>query len=400
MQECHVRNGLQWAPLTELERNVVAHRPGLDLEALRVLTLVADLGSISAAARAEQISQPSASKRIQVLERQLGLELLDRRTRGARLTDHGRLVTGRCRVVVEASDALATGSQALSAQAAERLSIGASQTIAEYLAPSWLGEFRRRGGKPPVHLRVANSQGVIAALRAREIELGFVETPTIPRDLTSRHIATDRLVLVVAPGHPLARRRRPVSRDELATMQLASRENGSGTRDTLHVAVGQTMAPPAVELDSNAAVKVLVSSGSYPAVISELAVAGELRDGRLVEVPLGDVDLSRSLNAVWRRGVRLRSAACNIFQSRIAQFTADVLNLEFVALAGSECDHRFDRHAGVAARSAQFLLQALVTLNLLHEFLERFAAHFRFSFRGTLSWPAIHFWRSRLPFIY
>jgi molybdenum-dependent DNA-binding transcriptional regulator ModE len=62
--------GLQWALLTELERNVVAHRPGLDLEALRVLTLVADLGSISAAARAEQISQPSASKRIQVLERQ------------------------------------------------------------------------------------------------------------------------------------------------------------------------------------------------------------------------------------------------------------------------------------------------------------------------------------------
>jgi|SRR5664280_2445768 len=134
MQECHVRKGLQRALLTELERNVVAHRPGLDLEALRVLTLVADLGSISAAARAEQISQPSASKRIQVLERQLGLELLDRRTRGARLTDHGRLVTGWCRVVVEASDALATGSQALSAQAAERLSIGASQTIAEYLA--------------------------------------------------------------------------------------------------------------------------------------------------------------------------------------------------------------------------------------------------------------------------
>ena len=44
-------------------------------------------------------------------------------------------------------------------------------------------------------------------------------------------------------------------------------------------------------------------------MISELAVAGELRDGRLIEVPLGGVDLSRSLNAVWRRRVRLRSAA-------------------------------------------------------------------------------------------
>ncbi len=287
----------------------MVRRPGVDLEALRVLTLVADLGSISAAARAEQISQPSASKRIQVLERQLGLELLDRRTRGARLTDHGRLVTGWCRVVVEATDALVTGSQALSAKAAERLSIGASQTIAEYLAPSWLGEFRRRGGEPQVHLRVANSQGVIAALRAREIELGFVETPNIPADLISRQVAADRLVLVVAPDHLLARRRRPVSRGELAAMPLASREDGSGTRDTLHAAVGEAMVPPAVELDSNAAVKVLASSGSYPAVLSELAVANELRDGRLVEVPLGDVDLRRSLDAVWRRGTRLGSAA-------------------------------------------------------------------------------------------
>ena len=288
---------------------MAVHRPSLDLEALRVLTLVADLGSISAAARAEQISQPSASKRIQGLEHQLGLELLERRTRGATLTAHGRLVTGWCRAVVEATDCLVTGTQALSAREAEQLRIGASQTIAEYLAPSWLGEFRRRGGKPPVQLRVANSQGVIAALRAREIELGFVETPTIPPDLLSRQVATDRLVLVVSPDHPLARRREPVSRDELAAMPLATREDGSGTRDTLQVAVGQVMAAPAVELDSNAAVKVLVSSGSYPAVISELAVANELRDGRLVEVPLGDVDLSRSLDAVWRRGTRLRAAA-------------------------------------------------------------------------------------------
>ena len=98
-------------------------------------------------------------------------------------------------------------------------------------------------------------------------------------------------------------------------MPLASREDGSGTRDTLHVAVGQAMVAPAVELDSNAAVKVLVSGGSYPAVISELAVANELRDGRLVEIPLADVDLSRSLNAVWRRGTRLDGAAAQFLRT-------------------------------------------------------------------------------------
>jgi DNA-binding transcriptional LysR family regulator len=274
-----------------------------------MMVLVADLGSISAAARAENISQPSASKRIRVLERQLRLELLERRTRGAVLTEHGRMVTDWCRAVVDAAEALVTGSRALSADAGQQLRIAASQTVAEYLVPSWLNEFRRRDDHASVNLRVTNSQGVIAALRAREIELGFVETPTVPGDLRSRTVATDRLVLVAAPEHPLARRRRALTPAQLAAVPLASREAGSGTREALRRALGTDMAPPAVELDSNAAVKVLATSGAHPAVLSELAVTGELRDGRLVEVPTSGVDLRRALRAVWRPGARLRGPA-------------------------------------------------------------------------------------------
>jgi DNA-binding transcriptional LysR family regulator len=284
-------------------------QPALDLDALRIMVLVADLGSISAAARAENISQPSASKRIRVLERQLRVELLERRTRGAVLTEHGRMVTDWCRAVVDAADALVTGSRALAADAGQRLRIAASQTVAEYLVPSWLNEFRRRDERASVNLRVTNSQGVIAALRAREIELGFVETPTVPGDLRSRTVATDRLVLVAAPEHPLARRRRALTPMQLAAVPLASREPGSGTREALRRALGRDMAPPAVELDSNAAVKVLATSAAHPAVLSELAVTGELRDGRLVEVPTSGVDLHRALRAVWRPGGRLRGPA-------------------------------------------------------------------------------------------
>lgn len=283
--------------------------PVLDLEALRLLVLVADLGSISAAARAEGITQPGGSRRIRVLEGQLRLELLDRRSRGAQLTAHGRMVTDWSRSVVDAVDALVIGARALTAQETGHVSVGASQTIAEYLVPSWLGEFRRRGDQPPVWLRVANSQGVIAALRAREIDLGFIETPTVPSDLCSREVARDRLLLVVSPEHPLARRRKPVTRSELAQLPLVTREGGSGTRETVQQAVGEPMSAPAVEIGSNAAVKVLIVSGAYPAVLSELAVGNELRDGRLVEVPLADVDLTRSLRAIWRRGTRCRGAA-------------------------------------------------------------------------------------------
>jgi len=139
-------------------------------------------------------------------ERQLRLELLDRRTRGAVLTEHGRVITDWCRAVVDATDALVTGSRALLEVAEDQLSIAASQTVAEYLCPSWLSEFRRRGEHLPVQLRVANSQGVIAAVRSRDVKLGLVETPNLPSGLRCRRIATDRLVLVVSAGHPLARR--------------------------------------------------------------------------------------------------------------------------------------------------------------------------------------------------
>jgi DNA-binding transcriptional LysR family regulator len=84
---------------------------------------------------------------------------------------------------------------------------------------------------------------------------------------------------------------------------------GSGTRETLRSAIGPHLAVPAVELHSNAAVKVLVTSADYPAVLSELALASELRDGRLVEIPVRDLDLRRTLRAVWRRGTTLRGAA-------------------------------------------------------------------------------------------
>ncbi|MBZ2196723.1 LysR substrate-binding domain-containing protein [Occultella gossypii] len=275
----------------------------LSLDALRLLVLVADHGSISAAARVEQISQPSASNRIKQLERRLGLELLDRRSRGAELTEHGRMVTGWARAVVEAAGVLVTGARALAAESEGDVAIAASQTVAEYLVPIWLARFRALDPEARVRLRVANSRDVIAALRGREIDLGFVEGPTVPTDLVRRRVGADRLLLVVAPGHPLTRRRRPVGAEELAELRLASREAGSGTRDALGWALGREL-EPGVELDSNAAVKVVVASGAYPAVISELAVAAELRDGRLVSVPVTGVDLTRTLHAIWRRGWR------------------------------------------------------------------------------------------------
>ncbi|WP_406313585.1 LysR family transcriptional regulator [Streptosporangium sp. NBC_01639] len=273
-----------------------------DLGSLRLLVDVDRLGSLGQAARMAGIAQPSASKRIALLERRLGLPLLERTPRGSTLTPQGVMVSAWATQVLSAAEELMRGAEAVRHGRAAHLRIAASMTVAEYLLPRWLGELQHREPQVQVGLDVQNSAEV-ARLVGGGIELGFVEGPSVPPGLASRVVATDRLVVVVAPGHPWARRRTALLAAELAATPLVVRERGSGTRETLDLALtGYAVAAPRLELGSNAAVKGAAREGAAPAVLSGYAVEAELATGRLVEVATGGIDLERRLHAIWRRG--------------------------------------------------------------------------------------------------
>ncbi|WP_406099671.1 LysR family transcriptional regulator [Streptomyces canus] len=280
----------------------LAHRVP-DLGALELLLAVARLGSLGGAAREVGITQPAASSRIRSMERQLGVALVDRSPRGSRLTDAGALVTDWARRIVAAAEAFDAGAQALRVRRDSRLRVAASMTIAEYLLPGWL--LALRAGRPDtaVSLHAGNSATVAERLLSDEADLGFVEGLTIPSGLDSVVIAHDHLIVVTAPGHVWARRRRPLAATELATTPLILREKGSGTRQVLDAALGG-LARPLIELSSTTAVKAAVVSGAGPAVLSELAVGEELAMRRLVRVPVEGVSLARDLRAVWPTGHR------------------------------------------------------------------------------------------------
>ncbi|MFF0463302.1 LysR family transcriptional regulator [Streptomyces mexicanus] len=281
---------------------LLAHRVP-DLGALELLLAVARLGSLGAAARELGITQPAASSRIRSMERQLGLALVDRSPRGSRLTDAGALVTDWARRVVEAAEAFDAGAQALRDRRDSRLRVAASMTIAEYLLPGWLIALRARRPDTAVSLLAGNSAMVAERLLNDAADLGFVEGLSVPAGLDSAVIAHDRLIVVTAPGHPWARRRRPLDAAELAATPLILREKGSGTRQVLDAALGG-LARPLIELSSTTAVKASAVSGAGPAVLSELAVGEELSLRRLVNVPVQGVALRRDLRAVWPTGHR------------------------------------------------------------------------------------------------
>ncbi len=272
---------------------------------------VGELGSISAAARAHQVSQPAASMRLRSLEGLLGLQLLERAHAGARLTSAGEATAEWAATVLGDMRTLIAGTTALRSDERSNLRVASSFTVAEYLVPAWLQQLASVAPDVTVSLVVGNTATVNRRVLDAAVDFGFIEGARPPASVRSRDIVDDELVIVVGNRHPWARRRHPLTPTELAAAPILLREQGSGTRDTLTAAMAdqglsvQTL----MELGSTTAIKSAVAAGTGPSVLSRLAVESELETGQLVTVPVAGLRLDRTLRAIWRRDHALTAPA-------------------------------------------------------------------------------------------
>jgi DNA-binding transcriptional LysR family regulator len=267
---------------------------------LAAFAAAVETGSVQGASEALDLTQSATTKRIQALERRLGVSLLVRGRHGVRPTDEGMALYPEAR---RGLDALALAEQAVAGRRAARpLRIAASHTVGEALLPTWLTAFRAE--LPGVHpqVDVVNSPAAIAAVREDRADVGFVEGLDPLDGLDTEVVARDQIVLVVAAGHRWANRR-AVNPRELVGGRWISRESGSGTRAVAAAAlakVGVELSPD-LSLASLEGVKRSLAAGGF-ALISELALEPDLAAGRLVTVPLKDLRIERSLIAVRRTG--------------------------------------------------------------------------------------------------
>jgi molybdate transport repressor ModE-like protein len=281
-----------------------------DLTSLELLLAIASCGSLSAAGRDLGLSQQAASARLVALEAQAGVRLVVRSSRGSQLTESGTVAVQWAGRLLQVAHEVDAGLASLRDSSRGRVRVSASLTVAEQLLPGWLVSLQaaaRRRGEAPVEvvLTATNSQHVLDQVRAGDADLGFIEGPQAPRGLRSRVVAHDELVLVARPDHRWARRDAPVTARELCQTPLVTREPGSGTRAYLTSTLNRLLGPdtretaPALELSTSAAVRAAVLAGSAPAVLSRLAVSGDIASGRLRVVPVAGLDLRRDLRAVW-----------------------------------------------------------------------------------------------------
>lgn len=249
--------------------------------------------------------------RLRSLERALDLQLLDRSRGRAQLTSAGTAVVQWSEEVLEGMRSLLLGAQAVRSDGKTHLRVVASMTVAEYLVPGWLHRLRASDPGITVSLQMGNTQHVIEVMLHGDAEIGFIEGLHAPSQLGSRTVQSDDLVVLVAPSHRWARRRKPVTASKLSATPLVVREAGSGTREVLEAAMLLLHLPVTtlVELGSTTAIKAAVASGAGPGVVSRLAIEADVHDGRLVVVAIEGLSLERSIRMVWSKARPLSPTA-------------------------------------------------------------------------------------------
>jgi molybdate transport repressor ModE-like protein len=258
-----------------------------DTTRLRLLVEIDRQGTVSAAARAVGIGQPTASEHLRLLEAAAGQRLVERNGRGSRLTEAGSLLAARAR---EALAALRAGEEELGALAgleAGTIHIGASTTPGVYLLPDTLGCFRRDHPFVDVEVEIAATDEMIARVLAGRVQLALVGETEVDERIELTPFLTDEIVGVAKPGLlPIKSGR--IKPAALAEQTLLVREAGSSTRQTAERALsGLSERPRRVwELDSSEAIKRAAREGLGIAFLSRYAVAEELERGELASFRL------------------------------------------------------------------------------------------------------------------
>jgi DNA-binding transcriptional LysR family regulator len=278
-------------------------------------------GTIQAAADALTLTQSAATKRVQSLERRLGVTLLERQRYGVRLTDAGRTLYPDAKEALAALHRAEQRVRAAGDRQALTLRLAASHTVGGFLLPHWLSRFRAEAPAVQPQVEVVNSPTVVRLVRDREVDIGFVEGNDDLSGLEQLHVGVDELAVVVGAGHRWARRSR-LRAAELATEPFYAREPGSGTRAVADQRLAQagTRLQPSLQMASTESLKRAVLDGGF-AVLSRCSVGDETAGGTLVALSVVDADLTRRLVAV-RRSTPRRPRAGDLLWRWLAESLA------------------------------------------------------------------------------
>jgi DNA-binding transcriptional LysR family regulator len=272
---------------------------------LKVFQSVAKCLSFTKAAESLHMTQPAVTFQVRQLEEHFNTRLFDRAHNKVTLTPTGEKVAEFADKIFGIYAEMESSVRELTGEISGALTIGASTTIAEYMLPALLGEFKTRHPEISLRLKVSNTEGIVAMVEDNVIDLGVVEAPVANRNLIVEVCHEDDLVVVASPDHELVKRGLMVKPEDIKLYPFVSREEGSGTREVILQYLVQEGINPhdmdiCLELGSPEALKGAVEAGFGISIISRSTISKELKLNTLVALQL-DPPLSRPFSFVRQR---------------------------------------------------------------------------------------------------
>ncbi|HEV8596517.1 MAG TPA: LysR family transcriptional regulator, partial [Candidatus Dormibacteraeota bacterium] len=274
---------------------------GIQLAQVEGFLEVARRGSVSRAAEALFITQPTLTARLQGLERELGTPLFLRTPNGMRLTDAGRAwipyAERALRALVDGRDAL----EQLMTASAGHLMLAAAPAVSTYVLPDMLERFVAAHPRVEVSVRTGHSEDVVELVLRDEAQIGLGRAIKHP-ELELRPFHTEDLVLVAAPDHPFTQLS-SVTMPQVAAEKLIMFDRTSSYYEITQgafLSAGVSLRG-LMELDSIEAAKKMVERDLGVALLPGTAVAREIAGGTLRAVKMKDAPPMQNTIVAYRR---------------------------------------------------------------------------------------------------
>ena len=270
------------------------------LKQLAVFDAVANLESVSAAARKLSMTQSAVSMSLSQLENLLDRPLFIRQGNRLSLSHWGKWLRPRAKRLLQDAQQIELGlhEQHL---ISGTLQLGSSQTAAEHLLPDLISIIDESFPELRIELMVENTENVIAGLLNYEYEIGIIEGRNDDSRIHSETWMDDHLVVIASPHHPFSRHS-TVNLSQLEQAKWVLREQGSGTRRIFDGAVHGLIENVNVwkEYEHIPVLKALVKNGTYLGCMPYLDVEKDVADGHLVVLNTPQLNMKPSLSFIWR----------------------------------------------------------------------------------------------------
>ncbi len=285
---------------------------------LRMLLALADEGSISKAAQACHVTQPTASMQLKDLSLSIGMPLYEVIGKKVHLTEAGQELAHTARSILKEWNAFSQTIDRLKGLSRGQLRIAVVST-AKYFIPRMIGQFCQTYPDIDLTFDILNRDGVIALLRENKCDLAVMSVPPSDLDVETEMFLDNPLIAIAPRNHVLTKKRR-ISLAHFLEHPLIMREAGSGTRLVIERFFTRHQLHPRIRLSlgSNEAIKQGVAAGLGCSILSHHCFLIDPMHEDIAPLPVEGFPLHSHWFIVYGRGKKL-SPIATIFRDYLRQ---------------------------------------------------------------------------------